>query len=65
MTWKQLEARRELRLWITQVIAPTVAICTVAMNIPEVHDAVIAKCQDIKTAFRNVKEQIKTRLNEK
>lgn len=65
MTWKQLEARRELRLWITQVIIPAVAIGTAAMHIPEVHDAVITKCQDIKTAFRDVKAKIKTRLDEK
>ena len=65
MTWKQLEARRELRLWIKEVFFPVALITTAAMQIPEVRDAVITKCQNIKTAFCNVKEKIKARLDEK
>lgn len=56
MTWKQLEARRELRLWITQVIIPATAIATAAMHIPEVRETVITKVNSIKS-------KIKTRLD--
>ena len=58
MTWKQLESRRETRLWITQVIIPGAAIVAAVMNIPEARNAVITKYQDIKT-------KIKTKLDKK
>ena len=58
MTWKQLESRRETRLWITQVIIPGAAIVAAAMNIPEVREKVVTKVQDIKS-------KIKTRLDKK
>ena len=45
MTWKQIEASREVRLWITQVVVPLVGI---AAMVPEVRQAAIAKVQEIK-----------------
>lgn len=52
MTWKQLETRREARLWITQVIIPGAAIVAAAMNIPEVREKVVTKVQDIKAKIK-------------
>ena len=49
MTYKQIEASREARLWITQVIVP--AAC-VAMMIPEVRETVITKAKDFVNKFK-------------
>lgn len=56
MTWKQIEASREARLWIGQVIIPAVTVVTAVMAVPEVRNAV-------KDKFNNVKQTIKTKLN--
>jgi hypothetical protein len=48
MTYKQIEASRELRLWITQVIIPLIGI---GAMIPEVREAVIEKAK--KTMKKN------------
>ena len=57
MTWKQIEARRERRLWLTQVIMPTVGfVATLAVMKPELVDSAKSKakeCADkIKTKFK-------------
>lgn len=53
MTYKQIEASREARLWITQVIVPTLAMtATVIATVPEIREAAVAK-------FENVKSRIK------
>lgn len=36
MTYKQIEASRELRLWIGQVIVPTVSVMAVVLANPDV-----------------------------
>ena len=43
MTYKQIEASREARLWIGQVIVPAVTCVTIAMANPEVRKAVTTK----------------------
>ena len=49
MTYKQIEASRELRLWITQVIVPTLAMATaVTVAVPEIREAAAAKIEDVK-----------------
>lgn len=45
MTYKQIEASREVRLWITQVVIPAFGI---AMMIPEAREAVVAKAKEVK-----------------
>ena len=45
MTYKQIEASREVRLWITQVIIPMFGI---AMMIPEAREAVVTKAKEFK-----------------
>lgn len=57
MTWKQLEAKRERRLWLTQVIMPAVGfVTTLAFMRPDLVENAKAKakeCTDkIKTKFK-------------
>lgn len=57
MTYKQIETSREIRLWIGQIIVPTVtAVATVMYMNPELRNKA-------KTTFENVKENIKTKFN--
>lgn len=44
MTNRQIEASREIRLWITQVIIPVFGI---AMIIPECREAVVTKAKEV------------------
>ena len=45
MTYKQIEASREVRLWICQILVPAFGI---AMAIPEVRHAAVNKVVSIK-----------------
>lgn len=49
MTYKQIEASREVRLWITQVIVPAVAI---ALMVPESREAIVAKAREVKDRIK-------------
>lgn len=53
MTWKQLETRRETRLWISQIIMPAVTFAATTLAIPEVRQAVAAKAKSIKDSIEN------------
>lgn len=53
MTYKQIETSREIRLWITQIIAP---VFIGAMLIPEVREGV-------KTTAKNVTNKIKNKFH--
>lgn len=53
MTWKQLETRRETRLWISQIIIPAVTFAATTLAIPEVRQAVAAKAKSIKESIEN------------
>ena len=56
MTWKQLEARRERRLWLTQVIMPAVGfVTTLAVMKPEL-------VEDVKTKAKECTDKIKTKF---
>lgn len=55
MTRREIEASREARLWIGQVILPAVICAGVIMSKPELRDR-------IKTGFSNVKRSIGLRL---
>ena len=52
MTYKQIEASREARLWIGQVIIPAITVVVAAMTVPEVRKAVIEKANNVKTAIK-------------
>ena len=52
MTYKQIEASREARLWIGQVIIPAITVVGAAMTVPEVRKAVTEKVNNVKTAIK-------------
>ena len=58
MTYKQIEASREARLWLGQIIVPAVTLVATTLAIPGVKDAVANK-------FNNVKQSIKDRKDKK
>ncbi|WP_407450048.1 hypothetical protein [Fibrobacter sp.] len=52
MTYKQIEASRERRLWLVQVVLPAIGFGWMAMQNPEINSKV-------KSAARNIKQKIK------
>lgn len=57
MTYKQIEASREVRLWIGQIIVPAITIAVSTLAIPEVRQAVAAKARDVKQSIeRKIKK---------
>lgn len=57
MTYKQIEASREARLWIGQIIVPAVGL---ALAIPESREWVKDKIEEIKWRARAWKERRKS-----
>ena len=55
MTYKQIEASRELRLWIGQVIVPAVSVTAVVLANPDVRNAAKEKLDRIKRKFQSRK----------
>ena len=55
MTWKQLEASREARLWIGQVIVP--AVVGIMAVSPKARQTVKAKYVQVKNAIRRKLEK--------
>lgn len=54
MTYKQIEASREARLWVTQVIVPTLVLgATVVMTNPELKEKATTKLNDVKSMIKN------------
>lgn len=58
MTYKQIEASRELRLWIGQVIVPTVSVMAVVLANPDVRNAAKEKLDNIKRKFQSRKIRV-------
>lgn len=56
MKRKNIEAAREVRLWIGQIVVPAVTLAASTMAIPEVRQAVAAKARLVK---RNIDEKLK------
>ena len=56
MTYKQIEASREARLWISQVIVPVFTTAGAMLMIPEVRACVVDKATELKN---QVKAKIK------
>lgn len=48
MTYKQIEASREARLWLTQIVLPVTAVI---MMVPETRYAVVTKTKEMKKAI--------------
>ena len=51
MKRKNVEAAREVRLWIGQIIVPGVTVLASALAIPEVRQAVTAKATELKLSI--------------
>lgn len=49
MTWKQIEASREARLWIRQIVVPVVGIIAL---VPEARTAVVTKAKEVKNTIK-------------
>ena len=56
MKRRNVEAAREVRLWIGQIVVPAVTLAASTMAIPEVRQAVAAKARLVK---RNIDEKLK------
>ena len=56
MTYKQIEASREARLWIGQILAPAVTLAVSTLAIPEVRKAIAAKADSVKKSIKNRNE---------
>lgn len=48
MKHKHIEAAREVRLWIRDIIVPVASVATTTLLIPEVRDAIAAKAKRVK-----------------
>jgi hypothetical protein len=53
MTYKQIEASREVRLWIGQIIVPAASVVVATLAIPEVRQMVATKAASIKESIQN------------
>jgi hypothetical protein len=51
MTRKTIDASREVRLWIGQIIIPAMTLAATTMAIPEVRQAVAAKANSVKQSI--------------
>lgn len=53
MTRRQIDSSRERRLWLGQVIIPTLTLIITAMSIPEVRETTKVKAKEIKRKIEN------------
>lgn len=53
MTRRQIDSSRERRLWLGQVIIPTLTLIITAMSIPEVRETTKIKAKEIKRKIEN------------
>ena len=58
MTYKQIEASREMRLWLGQVIVPAAAAAIAIASNPNTRDYIIKK-------YNNVKSRIKKKFDKR
>ena len=52
MSWKRLEQMREIRMWLIQIVAPTIFVGYAIYSIPEVKEKVSEFKTKIKTKFK-------------
>lgn len=55
LTYKQLEASREARLWIGQVIVPAIGVTAAVLSNPQVRQTVADKINSIKRKLKSKK----------
>lgn len=51
MTYKQIEASQEARLWIGQIVVPAVTAAVTVISIPEVREAIATKAKSVKQSI--------------
>lgn len=51
MTYKQIEASREARLWLGQIIVPALTFAATTLAIPEVRQAIATKAMSVKQSI--------------
>ena len=59
MTYKQIEASREMRLWIGQVIVPAAAAAIAIASNPQTRDYIGKKYNNVKSRMRSLYYQKK------
>jgi hypothetical protein len=59
MTHKQIEASREIRLWIGTIIVPAMTFIGTMAMIPEVRKSVTAKAKVVTQSIKNKIKSIK------
>ena len=57
MKYKHIEAAREARLWIGQIIVPAAAVVGSLLAIPEVRETVAEKARQIKWKIESKKNK--------
>ena len=53
MSYKHIEASREARLWLGQIVIPATSALMATLTIPEVRQAVAAKATQIKYSIES------------
>ena len=53
MTYKQIEASREVRLWIKEVIVPVAGFATTLMLFPETREPIVQGARNVKNSIKN------------
>ncbi len=53
MTYKQIQASREVRLWIGQIIVPAASVVVATLSIPEVRQMIATKAASVKESIQN------------
>lgn len=51
MTYKQIEASREARLWLGQIIVPALTFAATTLAVPEVRQAIATKAMSVKQSI--------------
>lgn len=65
MTRKQIEAARERRLWLTQIVVPVTSTAVAALSIPEVRQTIAAKALRVKAEAQYQTENLKRKFHKK
>lgn len=53
MSYRHIEASREARLWLGQIIIPAVSAVVAALSIPQVREMVATKAEQVKHSIEN------------
>ena len=52
MTYRQIETSREIRLWIKEIIVPSVIVGAGLLSIPEVRKPLVKKYGEVKESIK-------------